>query len=121
MDAFSENCPEFDIFDLHARFCAIFSSPIRLKIMWALGDGEKTVTELAEGIGISVTNISQHLRVMRDQGGVGTRREGRMVYYHIANPKFMQGARLIREGLLEEFQKRGAMDAGRRKIAGGTT
>ena len=96
-----------DIFLLHAEFCAIFSSEIRLRIMWALGDGEKTVTELATRLGIAVPNTSQHLAIMRSRGAVKTRREGRTVYYRIANPKFFQGARLIREGLLDELREKG--------------
>lgn len=98
-----------DIFQIHAAFCTIFSSPVRLQIMDFLGSGEKTVTELAEELQVSLANVSQHLRVMRDQGAVETRREGRTIYYRIANQKFLQGIETVREGLLEEFKKRGAL------------
>jgi hypothetical protein len=40
---------------------------------------------------------------MRDRGAVNSRREGHAVYYRIANPKFVKGAQLIREGVLEEM------------------
>ncbi len=99
---------EIDIFDIHASFCSIFSSPVRLKIMWLLGEGEKTVTELADKLGLNIPNVSQHLRIMRGQGAVATRREGRAVYYSISNEKFLKGARLIREGLVEELDKKRA-------------
>lgn len=95
-----------DIFKLHASFCGIFSSDIRLRIMWLLAEGEKTVTELANTLGITVANVSQHLSIMRSLGAVASRREGRAIYYHIANQKFYQGALLIREGLTEEMEKR---------------
>ena len=98
-----------DIFRVHAAFCTIFSSPIRLQIMDFLGDKEKTVTELAEELRVSLANVSQHLRLMRDQGAVDTRRDGRTIYYRIANWKFLQGIQTVREGLLEEFKKRGAL------------
>ena len=98
-----------DIFRIHAAFCTIFSSPIRLQIMDFLGSREKTVTELAEELQVSLANISQHLRLMRDRGAVETRRDGRTIYYRIANQKFLQGIQLVREGLLEEFKKRGAL------------
>jgi len=98
-----------DIFRIHAAFCTIFSSPIRLQIMDFLGAEEKTVTELAEELNVSLANVSQHLRLMRDQGAVETRRDGRTIYYRIANQKFLQGIRTVREGLLEEFKKRGAL------------
>jgi len=96
-----------DLFDLHAEFCAIFSSQIRLRIMWALQDDEKTVTELATQLGITVANTSQHLTIMRNRGAVEARREGRTIFYRIANQKFFQGARLIREGLVDELRKKG--------------
>lgn len=95
-----------DIFALHAEFCAIFSSEIRLRIMWALGEGEKTVTDLANELGISVPNTSQHLAIMRSRGAVEARREGRTIFYRISNLKFFEGASLIREGLIEEFVKK---------------
>jgi ArsR family transcriptional regulator len=95
-----------DIFKLHASFCGIFSSDIRLRIMWLLAEGEKTVTELANALNITVANVSQHLSIMRRLGAVASRREGRAIYYRIANQKFYQGALLIREGLLEEMEKR---------------
>lgn len=96
-----------DLFDLHAEFCAIFSSQIRLRIMWALREEEKTVTELATELGITVANTSQHLTIMRNRGAVETRREGRTIFYRIANQKFFQGASLIREGLVDELRKKG--------------
>ncbi|MBW1646191.1 MAG: winged helix-turn-helix transcriptional regulator [Deltaproteobacteria bacterium] len=98
-----------DIYHVHAAFCTIFSSPIRLQIMDLLEDGEKTVSKLAEELDISLANVSQHLRLMRDQGAVSTRREGRTIYYRISNRKFLQGIHAVREGLLEEFKKRGAL------------
>lgn len=103
---------DVDIFEIHAAFCGIFSSPIRLRIMWFLGSEERRVGELVRALDLAIPNISQHLRIMRDQGAVQTRREGRTIYYRLANTKFLQGARLIREGLIEELRKRGALAAG---------
>jgi ArsR family transcriptional regulator len=100
---------DIDIFRIHAAFCTIFSSPIRLQIMGFLGAGEKTVTELAEELRVSLANVSQHLRLMRDHGAVQTRRDGRTIHYRIANQKFLQGIQTVREGLLEEFKKRGSL------------
>jgi hypothetical protein len=45
---------------------------------------------------------SQHLRIMRDRGAVALRREGQKVYYRVANPKFIEGYKLIREGIREQ-------------------
>lgn len=99
--------PTPDIVELHAAFCTVFSSPTRLRIMWLLGNSERAVGDLAGALELPMANVSQHLRVMRDQGAVTSRRQGRSILYRIAHPKFMAGARLIREGLLSELARRG--------------
>lgn len=95
---------EDPIFEYHARFCTIFTSPTRLRIMWLLADGECAVGDLSESLDLSMANISQHLRVMREQRAVKVRRVGKSKLYRIANPKFLAGASLIREGLLDEMK-----------------
>ena len=96
-----------DLVALQASFCTIFSSPVRLQIMELLGDDEKSVGALAEQLNVSMANISQHLRLMRNQGAVSFRREGKTVYYRVANQKFIEGMMKVREGLLEELRKKG--------------
>ncbi len=89
-----------------AEFCTVFSNPVRARILWALREHEQSVTDLAEMAETSVQNVSQHLRLMRDKGAIRSRREGKQVFYAVANIKFLKGMGLIREGLLEEMQKR---------------
>ena len=100
---------EPDLVALHASFCTIFSSPTRLKIMDILGESEMSVGALAEQLEVSMANVSQHLRLMRDQGALQFRRDGKTVYYRVANQKFFEGIMKVREGLLEELQKRGGL------------
>lgn len=87
----------------HSELCAVFASPTRIEIMLQLGDGEQTVGELSEHLQLPVPNLSQHLRVMRDQSAVRCRKAGRHVHYRIANPKYLRALKLVREGLLEEI------------------
>lgn len=96
---------EDQICQIQSGFCSIFSNSHRIRVLFALKDSERTVTELSEIVGISLQNLSQHLRVMRDKGCLTTRKEGKSVYYRIANPKFVEGAMLIREGIMEELEK----------------
>ncbi len=95
-----------DIFDLHAEFCKVFSDPKRLRIMWSLQGGERSVGDLAEELGLTLSNTSQHLRMMYDRGAVTYRREGKTILYRISNDKFVQGCLKIREGLLEQLHSR---------------
>ena len=71
-----------------AAYCAILGNAHRIKILWALGDQELTVSEIAEEIDSSLQNTSQHLRLMRDKGVLHSRRDGREIFYRIADTKF---------------------------------
>ena len=78
------------IFELHARVCKALSHPKRLKIIELLrNDKEWGVSEIAEKIGITKANVSQHLAVMRARNIVKTRREGITILYSLANPKII--------------------------------
>lgn len=106
-------CQEGEPLDLclyrrHAEFCSVFANPIRLRLLFLLGPGELPVTEMARALDISLPLLSQHLRVMRDQRCLLTRKDGRTIYYRLANPKFLQAARMIREGIYEMLQQEAA-------------
>ncbi|MBN1478057.1 winged helix-turn-helix transcriptional regulator [Candidatus Sumerlaeota bacterium] len=98
---------ELKFFRAHAQLCGVFSHETRLRIFWLLGRGERCVSDLAEELGLSIQNISQHLAVMRDRGAVTARKCGQKVCYSIANPKFFEGFLMIRSGLKELFQEMG--------------
>ena len=93
------------VFEIHADFCSVMASATRLRIMWLLREGEKSVTELSAVLELTVPNVSQHLRIMRDKGAVKTRKQGQTVFYMISNQKFVKGLTLIREGINEQYKK----------------
>jgi ArsR family transcriptional regulator, virulence genes transcriptional regulator len=96
------------LFKMHAEVCQALSSEHRLAIMYGLKEGERRVTDIAEDLGISVHNVSQHLRILRQALLVKARKEGQTVYYSVANPKFMEACALMREALVEEHQAAGS-------------
>jgi DNA-binding transcriptional ArsR family regulator len=57
----------------------------RLMVLCQLIEGEKSVTELQEAVGLSQSAMSQHLAVLRDEDIVATRRDGQSVYYRIVS------------------------------------
>ena len=67
-----------------AQLCKIFGNHCRVLALWALTDGEKSVSEIAKFVCSSIQNTSQHLRLMKDKGVVVSRRDGQTVYYRIA-------------------------------------
>ena len=72
-------------------------------IMEFIEVGEKSVGDIAEGIGASISTTSQHLRLLRDHNVVTTRREGQTIYYSLKHPELLQACRLIRKVLLEDM------------------
>lgn len=91
---------------IHADFCSVFANAVRIRLFGALREREATVSELSRLLGISLQNVSQHLRLMRDKGAVRSRKEGTRVFYFVTNKKFIRGFRLIREGVIEEMGRR---------------
>ncbi|MEK7439334.1 MAG: metalloregulator ArsR/SmtB family transcription factor [Chloroflexota bacterium] len=92
------------LYELHASICQTLANPKRLEIIDLLRDGEKSVTEIIEAMGISQANLSQHLTVMRQKGIVVPRREGVSVYYRLSNPKIIKACDLMRQVLLEHLE-----------------
>jgi ArsR family transcriptional regulator, arsenate/arsenite/antimonite-responsive transcriptional repressor len=60
------------------------ADPTRLQVLELLSDeGEHCHCELEEVLGAPANRLSFHLRVLRECGLVGSRRNGRRVYYHV--------------------------------------
>ncbi len=60
--------------------------PARLRIIQLLLRGRYTVGELAEACGIASHMASEHLRLMQHCGLLKSEREGRRIYYGVAEP-----------------------------------
>lgn len=66
-------------------FCG-FGDQTRLAILISLAGGEQRVTEIVAAVGGTQSNISGHLRCLKDCGLVVDERDGREVRYRIAHP-----------------------------------
>eukprot|EP01037_Dinobryon_pediforme_P008750 gene8750-8841_t len=73
--------------DSACRLMKVLSNPDRLLLLCQLTQGEKRVGELEELVGISQPTLSQQLGVLREEGLVNTRRDGKNIYYEIASPQ----------------------------------
>lgn len=71
--------------DLAAESFRMLADPTRIRVLWALLQGESSVACLAELAGAAPTAVSQHLAKLRLAGLVTGRREGTFVYYSAAN------------------------------------
>lgn len=58
----------------------------RLKLIVAVGNGEKNVSQLVEATGLSQANVSRHLQTLTDAGILVRRKEGVYVFYSTVDP-----------------------------------
>ncbi|WP_275629858.1 metalloregulator ArsR/SmtB family transcription factor [Pseudomonas sp. 273] len=65
------------------------SHPDRLMLLCQLSQGEHSVGELEELLGIQQPNLSQQLGVLRSEGLVDTRRDGKRIFYSVKDPKVL--------------------------------
>ena len=85
-----ESLPEFEMpTDVEVRVAAdafrLLGDSNRIKILWALLQGETSVNCLADLVGASASTVSQHLAKLRLAGLVTVRREGTFAYYAAAD------------------------------------
>jgi len=74
---------ELDEAERLATAMTAFAAPSRLRLLFALLDGERSVEQLAERAGLGPTVASQQLRVLRQLYAVTVRRDGRHAYYRL--------------------------------------
>lgn len=77
----------------------MLSDPTRIKILWALLQGEASVACLAELAEVTPAVVSQHLAKMRLAGLVKGRRQGTFVYYSAADQALLE---VLRQALFGE-------------------
>lgn len=75
------------VFGAAAELFGLLSSPVRLKIVCALSEGEKNVSQLLERVQTTQPNLSQHLSTLYRCGVLARRREGAQVHYRLAGER----------------------------------
>lgn len=68
----------------------ILANEDRLLLMCQLSQQEMCVSELEAVLDIRQPTLSQQLGILRSEGVVTTRREGKRIYYRVADPKLLQ-------------------------------
>lgn len=68
------------------RLLKLLASEQRLILLCRLIEGECSVGDLAQYVGLAPSAASQHLAKLRAEGVVSTRRDGQTIYYRMSNP-----------------------------------
>ncbi len=91
----SEDAQSGRVFELAAELFGVLSTPMRLRILSALCDGERSVGQLLEKIDTTQPNLSQHLNVLYRTGVLAKRKEGTQVLYRVQSEKAVALCRAV--------------------------
>ena len=73
----------------------LLANPERLLLLCQLSQGEMCVSDLEQALGIHQPTLSQQLGVLRNEGVVQTRREGKSIFYSVADPSTLEILELL--------------------------
>src|ERR1035437_4446177 len=97
------------LFELVAARFKAFGEPARLRILHALADGERTVSELVRRTGIAQANLSRHLQQLLAMGFVARHKRVLFAYYRLADTDVLRLCELMCGRLEQEtMTRRGA-------------
>ena len=98
------NLPGEKIIDKMEGLLNIASDSTRLKIMYVISQGEKSVSEIVEEVGASQSLVSHQLHVLKKAKLVSSRKQGTHVFYVLADEHINQLLKVVYEHVMEEEQ-----------------
>lgn len=100
----------YQVFKLHSDLLKAMSHPKRLEIIHLLRNQELSVSEIQTMLDLPQANLSQQLQVLRAIQVVKTRKEGKQIFYKLANRNFIKASDLLREILIERYKESNIAD-----------
>lgn len=92
--------PDDEVFRL-ARLFKVLGDPTRTRILRSLRSGELCVCDISHVLDMSISSVSHQLRVLREHDLVRFRREGKVVFYTLADPHVLD----LQETALEHVRE----------------
>ncbi|MFP5406204.1 MAG: ArsR/SmtB family transcription factor [Gammaproteobacteria bacterium] len=84
-----------EVFDAVSRYFTLLSEPARVRVLHAICQGEKTVSEIVALTGATQTSVSRHLSAMFRAGVLTRRRDGNFVYYGVGDHTLTELCRTV--------------------------
>lgn len=109
------------VFELAAELFGVLATPMRLRILSALCDQEKSVSQLLSEIETTQPNLSQHLNVLYRTGVLAKRKEGTQVIYRVQSEQAVSLCRTVCTQIAIEMDEPGSVPAAQRlspRVAG---
>lgn len=86
-NAVPKRLPEPAVTEMAVRLIKALANPVRFRALCLLRRGEMSVRILADVLGVSQSDLSYHLRVLRQARLVAMRQDGCHVYYRLADER----------------------------------
>lgn len=99
------------VFELAAELFGVLSTPMRLRILSALCDKEKSVSQLLQEINTTQPNLSQHLNLLYRAGVLAKRKDGTQVIYRVQSEKAVMLCRTVCTQIAIEMDEPGSVPA----------
>lgn len=93
--------PDDELLFRTSYFFKVFSDGTRLKILWALHETELCVCDIAAVVNMTKSAVSHQLKALREAKLVNNRRDGKVVYYFLADDHVKKIFELAAEHLTE--------------------
>jgi ArsR family transcriptional regulator len=74
-----------DIERMHGQICYALREPVRILMLFVIGEEGRYVNEISELLEIPQSTASRHLAVLRERGLVETERQGTSIKYRLTN------------------------------------
>lgn len=87
--------PSDETLEDNAAVLKSLADPTRLKIIYLLKNGELCVCQILEAIDKSQSTISHHLNMMKKEGVLSARKQGKWIYYTLTNDDIIQSLEKI--------------------------
>ena len=84
-----------------AQFFKVLGDSTRVRLLLRLADSEQCVSQLAEGLGLSGSAVSHHLRLLRLNRMAKCRRSGKSIYYSLSDEHVRSALVMVEEHILE--------------------
>jgi len=115
----ANNTEEDLVFESAAELFGLLSTPVRLKIISAVCNGERNVSDLLAQIDTTQPNMSQHLATLYRAGVLGRRREGTQIYYRLQSERVATLCRAVCTQVAMELEGEGGIQPSDRLLRAG--
>lgn len=100
-DQLQQSFTDHTVMEQMAQFFKVLGDATRVKILLRLADSEQCVSQLAEGLGLSESAVSHHLRMLRLNRMTKCRRYGKSIYYALSDEHVRSALVLVEDHILE--------------------